>query len=97
MGLYSHSRSGVVKSDLGRGPQEISKQKKVFVGDKIIVGVGRRHYHADVVRFAQRNRTSGAVRRRCAYCGICGCLRVAYAYYPELRSTYGLGFDPRQL
>ena len=30
-----------------------------------------------------------------AYCGPCGCLRVAYAYHPELRSTYGLRFDPR--
>jgi hypothetical protein len=29
------------------------------------------------------------------YCGPCGCLRVAYAYHPELRSTYGAGFDPR--
>ena len=29
------------------------------------------------------------------YCGPCGCLRVAYIYHPELRSTYGLGFDPR--
>ena len=29
------------------------------------------------------------------YCGPCGCLRVAYAYHPELRSTYGLSFDPR--
>jgi hypothetical protein len=25
----------------------------------------------------------------------CGCLRVAYVYHPELRSTYGLNFDPR--
>ena len=29
------------------------------------------------------------------YCGLCGCLVVAYTYHPELRSTYGLGFDPR--
>jgi len=29
------------------------------------------------------------------YCGPCGCLRVAYSYHPELRSTYGLSFDPR--
>ena len=30
------------------------------------------------------------------YCGPCGCLRVAYTYHPELRSTYGLDFDPRK-
>ena len=29
------------------------------------------------------------------YCGPCGCLRVFYTYHPELRSTYGLDFDPR--
>jgi hypothetical protein len=29
------------------------------------------------------------------YCGPCGCLSVAYNYHPELRSTYGLSFDPR--
>ena len=29
------------------------------------------------------------------YCGPCGCLLVAYTYHPELRSTYGLRFDPR--
>jgi len=29
------------------------------------------------------------------YCDPCGCLRVAYTYYPELCSTYGLSFDPR--
>jgi len=29
------------------------------------------------------------------YCGPCGCLRVFYSYHPELRSTYGLSFDPR--
>jgi len=28
-------------------------------------------------------------------CDPCGCLAVAYAYHRELRSTYGLGFDPR--
>jgi hypothetical protein len=28
-------------------------------------------------------------------CGPCGCLQVTYVYHPELRSTYGLGFDPR--
>ncbi len=30
-----------------------------------------------------------------AHCGPCGCLGVAYVYHRELRSTYGLGFDPR--
>jgi hypothetical protein len=29
------------------------------------------------------------------YCDPCGCLRVSYSYHPELRSTYGLSFDPR--
>ena len=29
------------------------------------------------------------------YCGPCGCLHVVYTYHPELRSTFGLGFDPR--
>lgn len=33
--------------------------------------------------------------RGLAYCGPCGCLGVAYVYHRELRSTYGLGFDPR--
>jgi hypothetical protein len=28
-------------------------------------------------------------------CGPCGCLHVNYVYYKELRSTYGLSFDPR--
>jgi hypothetical protein len=32
---------------------------------------------------------------RLGYCGPCGCLGVAYVYHRELRSTYGLGFDPR--
>jgi len=34
-----------------------------------------------------------AARR--AYCGPCGCLQVTHVYHPELRSTYGLNFDPR--
>jgi hypothetical protein len=29
------------------------------------------------------------------WCGPCGCLHVRYAYHRELRSTYGLDFDPR--
>jgi hypothetical protein len=28
-------------------------------------------------------------------CGPCGCLSVTYVYHRELRSTYGLDFDPR--
>ena len=28
-------------------------------------------------------------------CGPCGCVRVTYDYHRELRSTYGLAFDPR--
>ena len=27
--------------------------------------------------------------------GPCGCLHVSYVYHRELRSTYGLRFDPR--
>ena len=30
-----------------------------------------------------------------AECGPCGCLQVTYDYHRELRSTYGLAFDPR--
>jgi hypothetical protein len=29
------------------------------------------------------------------YCGLCGCLHMSYVYHRELRSTYGLSFDPR--
>ena len=29
------------------------------------------------------------------FCGPCGCLRVSYVYHRELRTTYGLSFDPR--
>jgi hypothetical protein len=37
------------------------------------------------------------VRHRYAapYCGPCGWLQVSYVYHRELRSTYGLSFDPR--
>jgi hypothetical protein len=28
-------------------------------------------------------------------CGPCGCLSVEYVYHRELRSTYGLSYDPR--
>jgi hypothetical protein len=30
-----------------------------------------------------------------SWCGPCGCLHVSYDYHRELRSTYGLSFDPR--
>ena len=30
-----------------------------------------------------------------AECGSCGCVQVTYDYHRELRSTYGLAFDPR--
>jgi hypothetical protein len=30
-----------------------------------------------------------------AECGPCGCLQVTYDYHRELRSTYGIAFDPR--
>ena len=33
--------------------------------------------------------------RAAPYCGPCGCLHVSYIYHRELRSTYGLSFDPR--
>lgn len=36
-----------------------------------------------------------AAPERAASCGPCGCLHVTYDYHPELRSTYGLSFDPR--
>jgi hypothetical protein len=29
------------------------------------------------------------------WCGPCGCLHRAYVYHRELRTTYGIGFDPR--
>lgn len=38
---------------------------------------------------------TGAYVRTPAQCGPCGCLRVFYTHHRELRSTYGLGFDPR--
>ena len=37
----------------------------------------------------------GHPRIHTLYCGPCGCLGVAYVYHREIRSTYGLGFDPR--
>jgi hypothetical protein len=30
-----------------------------------------------------------------AECGPCGCVHVTYDYHRELRSTYGVSFDPR--
>jgi hypothetical protein len=29
------------------------------------------------------------------YCGTCGCLQVSHVRHRELRSTYGIAFDPR--
>lgn len=40
-------------------------------------------------------RVAHAHNRLLPYCGRCGCLRVSYVYHRELRSTYGLSFDPR--
>jgi hypothetical protein len=34
-------------------------------------------------------------RIEAAECGPCGCLHVTYDYHRELRSTYGIAFDPR--
>jgi hypothetical protein len=33
--------------------------------------------------------------RQAAECGPCGCVHITYDYHRELRSTYGLSFDPR--
>jgi hypothetical protein len=30
-----------------------------------------------------------------SWCGPCGCLHVSYDHHRELRSTYGVSFDPR--
>jgi hypothetical protein len=29
------------------------------------------------------------------WCGPCGCLHVGFVHHRELRTTYGIGFDPR--
>lgn len=34
-------------------------------------------------------------RHAACWCGPCGCLHVSYVRHRELRSTYGIGFDPR--
>jgi len=34
-------------------------------------------------------------RHAARWCGPCGCLHVSYVHHRELRSTYGIGFDPR--
>ena len=36
-----------------------------------------------------------APHHRHAPCGPCGCVSVVYVYHRELRSTYGLAYDPR--
>jgi hypothetical protein len=38
---------------------------------------------------------SGQVYERPVYCGPCGCVYVTYDRHRQLRSTYGVGFDPR--
>jgi hypothetical protein len=43
---------------------------------------------ADLAVPAQRN---AAAR----WCGCCGCLHASYVHHRELRSTYGLAYDPR--
>ncbi len=36
------------------------------------------------------------VQRSAAHdCGSCGCLHTSYVYHRELRTTFGIGFDPR--
>jgi hypothetical protein len=37
----------------------------------------------------------GPVATRSENCGPCGCLQVTYDYHRELRTTYGLNYDPR--
>jgi hypothetical protein len=32
---------------------------------------------------------------RRAWCGPCGCVSTVYFYHREVRSTYGLAYDPR--
>lgn len=44
---------------------------------------------------AELSAPTRAYVRTLARCRPCGCLRVFHAYHRELRSTYGLGFDPR--
>jgi hypothetical protein len=34
-------------------------------------------------------------RNAARWCGPCGCLHVSYVHHRELRSTYGLSYDPR--
>lgn len=37
----------------------------------------------------------GGIVRGPLDCGPCGCLTITYVHHRELRSTYGIGFDPR--
>lgn len=39
--------------------------------------------------------TGAAAHRSHVRCGPCGCTNVVYVYHREMRSTYGLGYDPR--
>ncbi len=36
-----------------------------------------------------------AARSAAHHCGSCGCLHTSYVYHRELRTTFGVGFDPR--
>jgi hypothetical protein len=35
------------------------------------------------------------MRHAARWCGPCGCLHVGYVRHRELRTTYGIAFDPR--
>ena len=39
--------------------------------------------------------TLAPVRHAARWCGPCGCLHVGYVRHRELRTTYGIGVDPR--
>jgi hypothetical protein len=36
-----------------------------------------------------------SARHAARWCGPCGCLHRTFVYHRELRTTYGIGFDPR--
>jgi hypothetical protein len=40
-------------------------------------------------------REQSAALRSPEGCGPCGCLQVTYESHPEIQSTYGTGYDPR--
>jgi hypothetical protein len=37
----------------------------------------------------------GPAQHATRWCGCCGCLHETYVRHRELRTTYGIGFDPR--